>query len=109
MGHYYTSTVRSQSQNENLQNENQKGANRPLMGRGLIEPAESQFTNKCACQNGHEVSDVIGHDCQHAIGMSAPSRRGLTLIVLTGGIRHLPRPSSGMREEDQRQTSRAGC
>jgi hypothetical protein len=31
----------------------------------LIESAERQLSNKCTGEHGEEVSDIVGHDCQH--------------------------------------------
>jgi hypothetical protein len=31
----------------------------------LIESAERQLSNKCTSEHREEVSDIVGHDCQH--------------------------------------------
>lgn len=45
-----------------------KRGGRGLVLRGAGEAADGEAPEEDAAEDGHEVADVHGHDCQHAVG-----------------------------------------
>jgi hypothetical protein len=67
----------------------------------LIESAERQLSNKCTGEHGEEVSDIVGHDCQHtAQRISLCGWIEITIWGLTEDSQHLQQPSSKPLVED---------